>query len=81
MFFCYSGVSGMEGYLTINELAERWEIAPRTIQTMCAQGKIPGASKFGGVWAVPCDAKRPKDGRVKTGKYKDWRNKTKEKTM
>ena len=73
--------SYMEGYITINELAERWEVAPRTLQMMCAQGKIPGASKFGSVWAVPRDAEKPKDGRITSGKYRNWRNKTKGKTM
>ena len=40
---------------------------------MCAEGKIPGATRFGNIWAVPIDAERPVDGRVTTGRYKDWR--------
>ena len=65
----------MEGYLTINELAEKWGLAPRTIQMMCSRGRIPGAIKFGSVWAVPIEAKRPMDNRVKSGAYRDWRKK------
>ena len=30
---------------------------------MCAEGKLPGAVKFGRDWAIPVDAKRPSDGR------------------
>lgn len=65
----------LEGYITVNKLAEKWELSPRTIQVMCAEGKIPGAVKFGNVWAVPITAERPTDGRVSSGKYKDWRKK------
>lgn len=63
----------IEGYITVNELAESWNMAPRTIQMMCAAGKIPGAYKFGSVWAVPNDATRPADGRITSGKHKKWR--------
>ena len=33
----------IEGYKTVNELAEEWGVNPRTIQTMCSDGRIPGA--------------------------------------
>ena len=65
----------IEGYSTVNEIAERWGLASRTVQIMCAEGKIHGATKFGRSWAVPTNAERPKDGRIVSGKYKDWRNK------
>ena len=65
----------IEGYATVNEIAERWEISPRTVQIMCAEGKIDGVTKFGRSWAIPNDTERPKDNRVISGKYKDWRNK------
>ena len=45
------------------------------VQTLCAIGKIEGAIKFGRDWAVPKDAERPDDSRVKSGKYKGWRDK------
>ena len=63
----------IEGYKTVNELAEEWGVNPRTIQTMCSDGRIPGAVKFGRDWAVPADTERPDDKRVVSGKYKDWR--------
>ena len=65
----------MDEYITIKELAERWEITPRRIQKMCADGKLPGAKKFGRDWAIPQDIERPTDNRVVTGKYKGWRQK------
>lgn len=42
---------------------------------MCAEGKIDGAAKYGRSRAIPIDAECPKEGRVTSGKYKDWRNK------
>ena len=56
-------------YITIQETAEKWGLKVRRVQVMCQEGKISGAKRFGRVWAVPADAERPADGRVKTGKY------------
>lgn len=53
----------IEGYTTVKDIAEKWNIKPRTVQIMCADGKIQGAVKFGRDWAIPVDVKRPKDGR------------------
>ena len=67
----------IEGYVTINELAKKWNVSNRSIQIMCAEGKLEGATKFGKSWAIPCQAERPKDGRVTTGQYRNWRAKRK----
>ena len=63
----------MDGYLTIKEMAEKWNITARSVQKMCVDGRIKGAQRLGTVWAIPEDTLRPKDGRVTTGKYKNWR--------
>lgn len=63
----------MDGYLTIKEISEKWGLTIRRIQKMCSDGEIPGASKFGTVWCIPENAERPKDKRIKSGKYKGWR--------
>ena len=65
----------IEGYKTVNELAEEWGVNPRTIQTMCLDGRIQGAVKFGRDWAVPADTERPDDKRVVTGEFRNWRKK------
>lgn len=65
----------IEGYKTVNELAVEWGVNARTIQTMCTDGRIKGAVKFGRDWAVPADVERPIDKRVISGKYRDWRKK------
>ena len=63
----------MDDYATIKEIAEKWELTTRRVQKLCAEGKIPGASKFGRDWAIPKDAEKPVDQRVTTGEYKNWR--------
>lgn len=65
----------IEGYATIKEIAEQLAITPRRVQVLCNKGKIHGVVKFGRNWAVLRDAEKPEDGRVTTGKYKNWRNK------
>ena len=65
----------LEGYATVQEMAEKWGLNERTVQTMCATGKIEGLTKFGRSWAIPKDTEKPRDNRVKSGAYKDWRKK------
>lgn len=52
-------------YQRIDEIAKKWGISTRRIQTLCAQGKIEGATRFGRVWMIPKDAGKPVDGRTK----------------
>lgn len=59
----------MNGYLKISEIAEKWGIKARRINTLCLEGRIEGAVKFGNTWAIPEDAEKPKDERIKSGKY------------
>lgn len=63
----------VDGFKSIKEIAEEWEITPRRVRAMCAEGKIVGAEKVGRDWVVPTETERPKDGRITTGKYKNWR--------
>ena len=65
----------INGYKTVTEIAQEWELQPRTIQIMCSEGKIAGATKFGRAWAIPYDAIKPTDGRETTGQYRNWRKK------
>ena len=62
--------------LTIKEVSLMWGISVRRITVLCNEGRIVGAQKVAGVWLLPKDVEKPADARVKTGKYKDWRNKT-----
>lgn len=50
-------------YITAKEAAQRWQISVRLIQQYCNAGRIPGARKFSGAWAIPADAQKPADPR------------------
>ena len=70
--FCLVGDFPMQGYKKIAEMSEKWGISERRINTLCLEGRIEGAEKFGNVWAIPENAEKPKDDRIKSGKYKKW---------
>lgn len=61
-------VSHME-YLSVRQTAEKWGISTKRIQFICKQGRIPGAFIIGNSWAIPADAEKPSDRRIKSGKY------------
>ena len=52
-------------YLTVREVAMKWNLSERRLQTMCNEGLILGVKRFGKSWAIPSDAKKPEDKRVK----------------
>ncbi|MCR5323064.1 MAG: helix-turn-helix domain-containing protein [Lachnospiraceae bacterium] len=56
-------------YLSIKQTSEKWGVSTRRIQVLCSEDRIPGATKIGSYWAIPVDAEKPKDERVKNGKY------------
>ena len=56
-------------YLSVSQTAENWGISTRRIQILCGEGRIPGAMRIGAFWAIPDDAAKPKDARIKNGKY------------
>lgn len=47
-------------FMTIKEAAEKWNLSVRRVQTICNEGRIKGAMKFGNAWAVPKDAVKPR---------------------
>lgn len=55
----------MHGYKKISDFSKEWGISERRINTLCLQGRIKGAEKFGNVWAIPENAERPNVDRVK----------------
>ncbi len=56
-------------YLSVSQTAEKWGISTRRIQILCGEGRIPGAMRIGAFWAIPDDAAKPTDARIKNGKY------------
>ena len=66
-FFAVFGSENME-YITIKEAAEKWNLSVRRVQAICNEGMIQGTIKFGHAWAIPKDAEKPTDKRIKSKK-------------
>ena len=52
-------------YLTTVEMSEKWNISPRRIGMLCAEGRIEGAVKKGKTWLIPEKTEKPSDARYK----------------
>lgn len=47
------------GYITIKEIAAKWNVSEQMIRRYCKQEQIPGAIQAGSGWAIPEGAKKP----------------------
>ena len=65
----------MSVYISVAEMAERWQLTVRRVQVLCNQQRIQGAIKQSGIWLIPFDAKKPE--RLLAGK----KNPTKKKKL
>ena len=65
------GMNGIKGYISIREASYRWGVSERRVNQYCAEGRIPGASRFGRSWAIPEDAEKPSDPRRKAAEGGD----------
>lgn len=62
-------------YLSVSQTAEKWGIKQRRIRVLCTEGRIPGACKAGAYWLIPDSAEKPRDERIKSGKYLNLKEK------
>lgn len=69
----YKGVISTD-FVTIKEISEIWGISQRRICKLCEEERIIGAQKRGGVWFIPADTEKPRDLRIKSGRYVTVRN-------
>lgn len=44
-------------------------LSRRLIQVLCSENKIEGAGRIRFAWAIPSDAEKSADARIKSGKY------------
>lgn len=65
----------MSDFYTVSEFAKLTGKDPSRIRRLLAYGKIRG-EKLGKQWIIPKDVVYPKDERVKSGRYRNWRKKT-----
>lgn len=55
-------------FVTAQEMAEKWGVSVRYVQTLCQKGRVAGAVRRGRDWMIPADALRPADGRTRIAK-------------
>lgn len=46
-------------YLSVSEIAKKWNISNRSVRNYCAQGRVSGAKMNGKTWMIPENAKKP----------------------
>jgi hypothetical protein len=59
----------MNGYVTAEEIAKRWNVSVRQVQILCKRGRIKGAQRFANAWAIPENTTKP----TRTGVLKPGR--------
>ncbi len=46
-------------YLSVSEVARKWNISERSVRNYCALGRVDGAMLVGKTWSIPSDAIKP----------------------
>lgn len=47
------------GFLTSEEIAEKWNVSARRVTTLCKEGRVEGAIQKSGIWLIPENAEKP----------------------
>ena len=53
------GIKEMNGYISVQEAAEKWNVTPRQVQILCKEGRIKGAEMMSRIWIIPKDVEKP----------------------
>ncbi len=59
----------MQGFITPNEVAKKWNITPRQVQILCKSNRIPGAVQISRIWLIPENAEKPTKARAAKTEY------------
>ena len=54
----YNGGEQMR-YLSVTEIAKKWDVSERSVRNYCAQGRVNGAFLTGKTWNIPENAEKP----------------------
>ena len=46
-------------YLSVAEIAKKWNMSERSVRNYCAQGRVNGAFLTGKTWNIPESAEKP----------------------
>lgn len=64
----------MKELLSVSEYCEKYKKDPGNVRKLLISGRLNG-DKIGNQWVIASKEAYPKDNRIKTGKYKNYRNK------
>ena len=45
-------------YLSVTEIAKKWDMSERSVRNYCAQGRVNGAFLTGKTWNIPENAEK-----------------------
>lgn len=57
-------------YLSVKEIAEKWNISERSVRNYCTKGRVDGAFLVGKTWSIPENAKKPERSNKRESKAK-----------
>ena len=63
--------------MTTEQAGKLWGVTPGRVSELCRNGRIKGAYKIGTSWVIPANTEKPKDERIRSGKYIKDKNKSK----
>ena len=46
-------------YLSVTEIAKKWDVSERSVRNYCAQGRVNGAFLTGKTWNIPENVEKP----------------------
>ena len=49
----------MNGFITVQEAADKWGITSRQVQILCKNNRIDGATRMSRIWVIPENTKKP----------------------
>ena len=49
----------MNGYITVQEAAEKWGVTPRQVQILCKENHIKEDMRMSRIWIIPENANKP----------------------
>ena len=56
-------------YLSVTEIAKKWELSERSVRNYCSKGRVNGAFLTGKTWNIPENAKKPERTNKRKEKY------------
>ncbi|MEA4852864.1 MAG: DNA-binding protein [Christensenella sp.] len=61
----------MNGYITVQDAAEKWGITTRQVQILCKTNRIAGATRMSRIWIIPENAEKPTSDKRKVGEHNE----------